>query len=156
MDQSLNLQDWLFKKCKFSSVQSQSCPALCDPIDCSMPGLPLHHQLPEFTQTHVHWVSAMQRGEQYVQYVTICLKIEVKRFITDINIYLIVYIKYLWSDSHRNKWLLLFLQGWWLGNRNRSNTFCSLYILLHLLDSEPNVTVTSNNQPTNQSVNKKI
>ena len=35
----------------------QSCPTLCDPLDCSTPGLPVHHQLPEFTQTHVHWVS---------------------------------------------------------------------------------------------------
>ena len=34
----------------------QSCPTLCDPMDCSMPGLPIHHQLPEFTQTLVHWV----------------------------------------------------------------------------------------------------
>ena len=33
-----------------------SCPTLSDPMDCSMPGLPAHHQLPEFTQTHVHWV----------------------------------------------------------------------------------------------------
>ena len=40
---------------KFSSV-AQSCPTLCNPMDCSMPGLPVHHQLPEFTQTHVHWV----------------------------------------------------------------------------------------------------
>ena len=40
---------------QFSSV-AQSCPTLCDPKDCSMPGLPVHHQLPEFTQTHVHWV----------------------------------------------------------------------------------------------------
>ena len=40
----------------FSSVQSQSCPTLCDPMDHSMPGLPVHHQLPEFTQTHVHWI----------------------------------------------------------------------------------------------------
>ena len=39
-----------------SSV-SQSCPTLCDPMDCSRPGLPVHHQLPEFTQTHVHRVS---------------------------------------------------------------------------------------------------
>ena len=39
----------------FSSVQSLS-PTLCDPKDCSMPGLPVHHQLPEFTQTHVHRV----------------------------------------------------------------------------------------------------
>ena len=39
----------------FSSV-TQSCPTLCDPMDCSTPGLPVHHQLPEFTQTHVHGV----------------------------------------------------------------------------------------------------
>ena len=40
---------------QFSSV-AQSCPTLSNPINCSMPGLPVHHQLPEFTQTHVHWV----------------------------------------------------------------------------------------------------
>ena len=41
---------------QFSSV-AQSCPTLCDSMDCSTPGLPVHHQLPEFTQTHVHRVS---------------------------------------------------------------------------------------------------
>ena len=40
---------------QFSSV-AQSCPTLCDPMDCSTPGLSVHHQLLEFTQTHVHWV----------------------------------------------------------------------------------------------------
>ena len=40
---------------QFSSV-AQSCPTLCDSMDCSMPGLPVYHQLQEFTQTHVHWV----------------------------------------------------------------------------------------------------
>ena len=40
----------------FSSV-TQSCPTLCDPMNHSMPGLPVHHQLLEFTQTHVHRVS---------------------------------------------------------------------------------------------------
>ena len=40
---------------QFSSV-AQSCPTLCDPMNCSMPGLPVHHQLPESTQTHVHRV----------------------------------------------------------------------------------------------------
>ena len=44
----------------FSSVQlssvSQSCPTLCDPMNHSMPGIPVRHQLPEFTQTLVHWV----------------------------------------------------------------------------------------------------
>ena len=45
---------------QFSSV-TQSCPTLCDPMNHSTPGLPVHHQLLEFTQTHVHWVSdAMQ------------------------------------------------------------------------------------------------
>ena len=41
---------------QFSSV-TQSCLTLRDPMNCSMPGLPVHHQLPEFTQTHVHRVS---------------------------------------------------------------------------------------------------
>ena len=41
---------------QYGSV-TQSCLTLCDPMDCSTPGLPVHHQLPEFTQTHVHWVS---------------------------------------------------------------------------------------------------
>ena len=40
---------------QFSSV-TQSCPTLCHPMNRSMPGLPVHQQLPEFTQTHVHWV----------------------------------------------------------------------------------------------------
>ena len=41
---------------QFSSV-TQSCPTLCDPMNRSMPGLPVHHQLLEFTQTHVHLVN---------------------------------------------------------------------------------------------------
>ena len=45
-----------FNSVQFSSV-TQSCLTLCDPMNRSMPGLPVHHQLPEFTQTHVHRVS---------------------------------------------------------------------------------------------------
>ena len=41
---------------QFSSV-AQLCPTLCDPMNHSTPGLPVHHQLLEFTQTHIHWVS---------------------------------------------------------------------------------------------------
>ena len=41
---------------QFGSV-TQSCPTLCDPMNRSTPGLPVHHQVPEFTQTHVHRVS---------------------------------------------------------------------------------------------------
>ena len=44
-----------FNSVQFSSV-AQSCLTLCDPMDCSTPGLPVHHQLQEITQTHVHWV----------------------------------------------------------------------------------------------------
>src|SRR5574340_742288 len=44
----------------FSSV-AQSCPTLCDPMNHSTSGLPVHHQLPEFTQTHVH------RGSDAIQ-----------------------------------------------------------------------------------------
>ena len=40
---------------QFSSV-AQSCPTLCNPMDCSTPGLPVHHQLPELAQTYVHQV----------------------------------------------------------------------------------------------------
>jgi len=55
-------QDYILSPClfnlhaEFSSV-TQSCPTLCNPMDCSMPGLPVHYQLLESTQTHVHWVS---------------------------------------------------------------------------------------------------
>jgi len=43
---------------------AQLCPTLCDPMNRSTPGLPVHHQLPEFTQTHVHWVRS---NDTYVQ-----------------------------------------------------------------------------------------
>ena len=43
-------------KVQFSSV-TQSCPPLCNPMDCSMPGFPVHHQLLELVQTHLHQVS---------------------------------------------------------------------------------------------------
>ena len=42
--------------CVYFSSVAQSCPTLCNLMDCNTPGLPVHHQLPEFTQTHVHWV----------------------------------------------------------------------------------------------------
>ena len=48
-------QDWVDGSVQFSSV-TQSCPTLCDPMNCSTPGLPVHHQLPDFTQTDVHRV----------------------------------------------------------------------------------------------------
>ena len=53
---NIELQRTGISSVQFSSV-AQSCPILCDPMNCSTPGLPVHHQLPEFTQTHVHRVS---------------------------------------------------------------------------------------------------
>ena len=51
------ITDFTFNRSvQFSSV-AQSCPTLCDPMNRSTPGLPVHHQLEEFTQTHVHRVS---------------------------------------------------------------------------------------------------
>ena len=58
----VDLQCWVSFCCiakwisyQFSSV-ALSCPTLCNPMNHSTPGLPAHHQLPEFTETHVHWV----------------------------------------------------------------------------------------------------
>ena len=48
--------DFLTNANQIRSV-AQSCPTLCNPMNRSTPGLPVSHQLPEFTQTHVHWVS---------------------------------------------------------------------------------------------------
>ena len=50
-----NLQFHIFSSVQFSSV-TQLCLTLCDPMNCSMPGLPVHHQLLESTQTHVYRV----------------------------------------------------------------------------------------------------
>ena len=53
---NLNINLAIFSSVQFSSV-AQSCPTLYDPMNCSRPGLPVHHQLLEFTKTHVHRVS---------------------------------------------------------------------------------------------------
>ena len=53
---------------QFNSV-TQSCPTLCDPMSHRTPGLPVHQQLPEFTQTHVHWVSdAIQSSHSVIPF----------------------------------------------------------------------------------------
>ena len=66
---SLTIKSWKSRAVSYSSVYSKSlssvqfspvtqlCPTLCSPMDCSMPGLAVHHQLPEFTQSHTHRVS---------------------------------------------------------------------------------------------------
>ena len=49
--------DFLYTHISQFSSGAQSCPTICNPMNCSTPGLPVHHQLPEFTQIHVHRVS---------------------------------------------------------------------------------------------------
>ena len=50
----LNIQKTKIMASSPISSIAQLCPTLCDPMNCSTPGLPVHHQLPELTQTHVH------------------------------------------------------------------------------------------------------
>ena len=50
------LSSFHFHTTNYQFNSAQSCPTLCDPMNRSTPGLPVHHQLPESTQTHVHWV----------------------------------------------------------------------------------------------------
>ena len=61
--QCMRIIQLLYNRIQFSSV-TQSCLTLCDSMDCSMPGLPVHHQLLEFTQTHVHWVGDVIQPSQ--------------------------------------------------------------------------------------------
>ena len=54
---NINVSDYYYNESVQYSSVTQSCPTLCDPMNRSTPGLPVHHQLPELTQTHVHRVS---------------------------------------------------------------------------------------------------
>ena len=54
-DSGISSEQHAWSTAQFGSV-AQSRPTLCDPMDCSTPGLPVHHQLPEFNLTHIHWV----------------------------------------------------------------------------------------------------
>ena len=56
MNLQLSQSKMSFTVCYWISSLTQSCPTLCDPMDCTTPGFPVHHQLPELTQTHVRWV----------------------------------------------------------------------------------------------------
>ena len=70
---------------QFSSV-AESCLALCYPIDCSTPGFPVHHQLPELAQTHVYWVGdAIQPSNPLIYWWLVFIK----RFNTSNAIFLL-------------------------------------------------------------------
>jgi len=59
MQYALNMQyagSWQLWSCSSVQFSRSVSPTLCNPMDCSMPGLSVHHQIPKFTETHVHWV----------------------------------------------------------------------------------------------------
>ena len=57
-------------------VQFSCVQLFCDPMDCCMPGLPVHYQLPEFTQTHLHWVGdAIQPSHHVIPFLLLLLSI---------------------------------------------------------------------------------
>ena len=67
---ALNFLNKVSKHIQFSLV-AQSCLNLCDPMDCSTPGLPVYHQLPESTETHVRWVGdAIQPSHPVIPFST--------------------------------------------------------------------------------------
>ena len=68
-----------YNTCQFSSV-AQSCPPLCDLMDCSTPGSPVHHQLPDLSQTHVHIYSFIYIYIYIYIYIVICVCMRGERF----------------------------------------------------------------------------
>ena len=84
----------------FSSV-ARLCPTLCDPMDCSTPGLPVHHQLLELTQTHVHWVGdAIQPSHPLLSPSPPAFSLSQHRVFSNESVLLIRWPKY-WSFSFR-------------------------------------------------------
>ena len=75
-----------FVKIQFGSFQSLNHVRLCNPMNRSMPNLPVHHQLPEFTETHVHWVSDYQ-----------LLKLRIQIYLS--------HKKWMWYSYFRGSWL---------------------------------------------------
>ena len=97
----------LISSVQFSSV-AQSCPTLCDLMDCSTPGLPVYHQLLEFPQTHVHWVGdAILRIDLFT---CLCFKTLHRLFKFIFNFYFI-YFKIFWL--HYVTWNLSSLTRVW-------------------------------------------
>ena len=74
-----------FRSDQIRSV-AQSCPTLCDPMNHSTPGLPVHHQLPEFTETHIHRVSDAIRDYNYMNSESQLIKMKRQRIISQVKV----------------------------------------------------------------------
>ena len=137
------------------SLVAQSCPTLCNPVDCSRPGFPVVHHLLEFAQTHIHWVSdAIQPSHPFLQ------SLSIRIFSNELAL-CIRWLKY-WSFSFsislssdylglisfRIDWLDLFAVQWTLKslpqhhNSKASVLWCSAFFIVQL--SHPYMTTGKN------------
>ena len=110
---------------QFSSV-TQSCPTLCDPMNHSTTGLPVHHQLPEFTQTHVHWVSdAIQPSHPLSSPSPPAFNLPSIRVFSNKSVLCIRWPKY-WSfsisPSNKYSGLISFRMDWWISLQSKGLT----------------------------------
>ena len=90
---------FFFLRIRSDQIRSvaQSCPILCDPMNRSTPGLPVHHQLPEFTETHVHRVSdAIQPSHKFTK--SVCSNLFFPLYIQSINIFTLQIVS--WHPYH--------------------------------------------------------
>ena len=139
---------------QFSSVAQSclTCLTLCDPMDCSMPGLPVHHQLWEFTQTHVYWVgdaisSSVISFSSCLQSFPALGSFQMSQFFTSVgqsigasasSSFRPMIIQYSGLISFRIDWFdLLAVQGTHKTllqhhNSNSSNLWCSVFFMVQL------------------------
>ena len=153
----MNCNTESFSSVPFSSV-AQSCPTLCDPMDCSTPGLPVQKQLPEFTQTHVQHISgAFQPSHPCLSLSTPAFNLSHIKAFSNESVLPIRWLKY-WSFSFsispyneysglisfRMDWLdLLAIQGILKSllqhnSSKASDLLCSAFFMVQL--SHPNIT----------------
>ena len=114
----LNNECWVFNAVQFSSVVTQLCLTLCNPMDRSTPGLPVHHQLLEFTQTHDYWVSdAIQPSHLLSSPSPPALNLSRIRVFSNESTLCMRWPKY-WSfsfsisPSNEHPWLIFFRMDW--------------------------------------------
>ena len=126
-----------FSLIQYSSI-TQSCPNFCNPMDCSMPGFPVHHQLPELTQTHVHW-SVMPSISSSVIPLSSCLQFspaswffQMSRFFASGGQSIGVSALALVLPMNIQYWFPLGLSGWIsLQSKGLSRVFCSTTVQKH-------------------------
>ena len=109
----------LYLKTQFQfNTVAQSCPTLCNPMECSTPGLPVYHQLPEFIQTHVHWVDdAIQPSHPLSSHSPRAFNLSQHQVFSNESVLCIRWPKY-WSfsfnigPSNENSGLISFRMDW--------------------------------------------